>query len=67
MSRHSPDLRYRVGGHWRVTVVQYHRLEEPDRDGRRPSDRLICMAASELDAVRIVAAMNGGDDDDVEP
>lgn len=50
--------RYRVGSHWDVTVVQYDIDEPADDHGRRPSDRLLCMASSPQDAVRIAAAMN---------
>jgi len=49
--------RFRVGGHARVTVWQYDADEQPDGDGRRPSDRLLCMASSEHDAKRIASAM----------
>lgn len=55
------DYRYRVGGHWHVTVVEYDNDEPADKDGRRTTDRLICMATSEIDAQRIVTALNGDD------
>lgn len=49
--------RFRVGGSWKVTVVQYDADEPAGPDGKRPSDRLLCMAASPRDAQRIASAM----------
>jgi hypothetical protein len=49
---------YRTGAHWRVTVVKTETLEEPDAEGRRPGDQLVCMARTPEDAELIVKALN---------
>lgn len=36
-------IRYRAGGCWKVTLIEYDDAEEPDEQGRRPSDRLLGM------------------------
>lgn len=50
--------RYRTGGHHRITVIEYDTRELADREGRRPSDRLIGMVLTEADANRVVTALN---------
>ena len=50
--------RYRTGAHWGVTVVEYDPREHEDEHGRRPGDRLVCMASSPEDAEYIATALN---------
>lgn len=49
---------YRVGAHWGVTVVETDTHETPNEQGRRPGDRLICLATSPEGAEYIVTALN---------
>lgn len=51
-----PD-RYRVGGHWPVTVIEVGGGPE-EAEGRRDGDRLMACAQSPEDATLIVAALN---------
>lgn len=60
-------IRYRVGAHWGVTVVEYDDAEIPDIEGRRRSDRLVCMAVSPEDAEYIVTALTIADPAEVDP
>jgi hypothetical protein len=49
--------RYRVGGHWGVTIVEIG--DGPLlAEGRRGGDRLVAVAQTEDDAALIVAALN---------
>lgn len=52
-----PRIAYRVGAHWGVTVVETDLDLPADDHGRRSGDRLIAMAATPSDAVRIADAM----------
>ena len=48
---------YRMGGHHKVTLIEFEDSETPDKDGRRPSDRLIATAQTEEDARLINRAL----------
>jgi len=50
--------RFRVGGSWGVTVVEYDADEPADPEGKRSSDRLLCLATSAVSAQRIAVYMN---------
>lgn len=50
--------RYRVGSHHGITVIEIDESETPDNEGRRPSDRLICMGTSREDAQLIADTMS---------
>jgi len=50
--------RWRVGNHWRRTVIAYEEYDPADSDGRRPSDRLIGVMDTEGLARRVVEAVN---------
>ena len=53
------EPRYRVGGHWRVTVVEVGDGPAEDLNGiRREGDRLMACAQTAADAQRIVDALN---------
>lgn len=43
-------LGYRVGSSHKVTLIEFDETETPDKDGRRPSDRLIATAQTQRDA-----------------
>ena len=48
---------YRKGGHHKVTIIESDEAETPDKDGRRPSDRLMATAQTEAYADLIVRAL----------
>ena len=48
----------RTGSHWGLTIVDSDMSEDPDEEGRRPSDRLVGMVRYEGDAREIVLAVN---------
>lgn len=50
--------RYRVGGCWKLTLVEFDDAEMCDANGRRPSDRLMGMLLTPEDAQRVVEALN---------
>jgi hypothetical protein len=50
--------RYRVGGKWRLTIVEFDDAQQPNERGHRPSDRLLGMAITPEDAKQIVDALN---------
>jgi hypothetical protein len=50
--------RYRVGGHHKVTIIEYDDADHPDDRGRRPSDRLVAMARTDEDADALVRGLN---------
>jgi hypothetical protein len=52
-----PQPRYRIGGHWGVTVVAVGD-GEPDEHGRRDGDRLLGLMLTPADAELVVAALN---------
>lgn len=53
-------IKYRVGSHWPTTIIEYDSDQVPDREGRRPSDRLVAMAQSAADANVLVCGLNLG-------
>lgn len=48
---------YRVGKSHKVTIIEYDETEPADKDGRRPSDRLIATAQTEKSAQLINRAL----------
>lgn len=48
---------YRLGKSHKVTLIEYDESETPDKEGRRPSDRLIATAQTIDDALLINRAL----------
>lgn len=48
---------YRLGGHHKVTIIEYDETQPADKNGQRPSDKLIATAQTEESAQLINRAL----------